>query len=488
MAEKTLSEAEHKEQWRLSKEDDILYQLIQARCDSFTKKHLEKVAKKMVRLNLQLEDDPTEKDLNISEIHLQRIMSVKICPENTFMICKDKKQSLVQLPNPTITVSNWRDNHSKAVKILESCLYGESISVYSTLMHCVKLSRENFNKELSKQKKALEEGVATNPPNISVVITSKNSKPSLPKKSHSPQKKSLVLPEEDWTSSMLRMFLDQNAEIEKSIKRHSEDYKFRRAMRFNSTLSNKSRNILSRTLRARNYEKNQPINPIHTDPPSLNSVRTLERINTMPEILYDLEHPYFSEDASLEYRIKVIHSCIVIQKLFTRIRVRKLEKIALVIQRHARAFLAKRKVFLIRTKNFRRMFLYARLKHWYPVLVARWRELKSNFKPYDLLQLPKEVVTIQRFARGYITRKTTFYWKKKLQTFREAKRTKALCYGKADSINSMIHKETKLSTTQNLFEELEVCRQLINGKLNKEESEEILEFIDVLENKLKLVH
>ena len=77
-AEKSLSEIEFKEEWRLSKEESLLLQLFTCRLDSpIQKKQLEKVTKKMIRINMQFEDYPSDKDMNLSEIHLMKIMSVK---------------------------------------------------------------------------------------------------------------------------------------------------------------------------------------------------------------------------------------------------------------------------------------------------------------------------------------------------------------------------------------------------------------------------
>lgn len=60
-----------------------------------------------------------------------------------------------------------------------------------------------------------------------------------------------------------------------------------------------------------------------------------------------------------------------------------------------------------RTKKARELYLWARLKHWYPLLVAHFRT--RHWKPYkDLGYYIGELdqcVTIQRFTRGYIARK-----------------------------------------------------------------------------------
>lgn len=60
-----------------------------------------------------------------------------------------------------------------------------------------------------------------------------------------------------------------------------------------------------------------------------------------------------------------------------------------------------------RTKKARELYLWVRLKHWYPLLVAHFRT--RHWKPYkDLGYYIGELdqcVTIQRLARGYLARK-----------------------------------------------------------------------------------
>ena len=151
-AEKSLSEIEFKEEWRLSKEESLLLQLFTCRLDSpIQKKQLEKVTKKMIRINMQFEDDPSDKDMNLSEIHLMKIMSVKISQENTIINYNEKGQPIISLPTLSITGSYWRENFSIANKLLEGCLNGEIVNPYSAMSLCVKQSRNLYNIEICNQ-------------------------------------------------------------------------------------------------------------------------------------------------------------------------------------------------------------------------------------------------------------------------------------------------------------------------------------------------
>lgn len=54
---------------------------------------------------MQFEDDPTEEDLNLSEIHVQNLMNVKIGPENTFMTYNERGETYVSVPQGSVNVS-----------------------------------------------------------------------------------------------------------------------------------------------------------------------------------------------------------------------------------------------------------------------------------------------------------------------------------------------------------------------------------------------
>ena len=54
---------------------------------------------------MQFEDDPSDKDMNLSEIHLMKIMSVKISQENTIINYNEKGQPIISLPTLSITGS-----------------------------------------------------------------------------------------------------------------------------------------------------------------------------------------------------------------------------------------------------------------------------------------------------------------------------------------------------------------------------------------------
>lgn len=256
-AEKTISEIEFKEDWRYSKEESLLSQLFNSKIESaIQKKQLEKIAKKMTRINMQFEEDPSEAEMNASEIHVQKIMR----KEFIFITYNEKGLPIISLPSLNITIATWRENFCNINKILEACLAGETVSVYYPMFLCVKQSRGLYNSEISRQKVVLEEGMVGLSPNIAVLITCKKSKSTIPptKKTLSPIKKPPPLAEPDFFVPLYKMMMSLNTEVDKAIKNFAILYFERNNERERIS---KNKDLVSKALRARNYEKFFAVNP-----------------------------------------------------------------------------------------------------------------------------------------------------------------------------------------------------------------------------------
>lgn len=413
-AEKTIQEIESKEDWRISKEELILGQLINVKLEAlFHKKQFEKITKKMLKINTQFDEDPTENEMNLSEIHVQKIMNVKIGPDNTIITYNDKGQPLVTVPSATVPSSNWREYHCQSTKLLESFLSGEVLNLYPAIYFCVKHNRANLQNEITRQKQAIEEGINILSPNISVIITSKKSKNFLPsiKQSLSQAKKTNLLPEPDYTVPLFKMFMDMNTEIDKSIKNYIGTYAERNSE--DKPRVGKNKDPVEKALRIRNYEKCSAVRPWVNDNSkfSLNTVRTLQQLQVMPQILFDLDNPYFDESRTLANRIRLIHSCIVIQNYYREKKKKILIKKTVILQKWVRGFLGRKQALLVRTLKFRQIFLWQRLKHWYPLVANKIRMKKCSFELLDYIENIQKIVFIQKIVRGWIARKD-FVWKK----------------------------------------------------------------------------
>lgn len=426
-AEKTISEIDMKEEWRFSKEEALLIQLTGCKIEGLLqKKQLEKMTKKMIRINLQFEEEPNDIDMNLTEIHVQKIMSVKINSENTFISVNDRGQPIVNLPSLIINVSTWRESFSPIHKVLESCLLGDSLNPYNSLYLCVRQSRTLYTSEIIRQKQAIDEGLSLMSPNFAVLITSKRSRAALvpAKKGLSPIKKQNPLPDPDFLPLLLKMMMDLNQEVDKGIKAFANVFYERNS---DENRVGRAKNPVLKALRARDYEKFSAVNPWEDKMYTLSTVKTLRSLHINPAVLFDLENRYFDENSNLADRVKVIHSCLVIQKLYKARRQKMIERKVMVIQRFTRGFLARKNLLWVKTQKFRAVFYWEKLKHWYPLLVNKLREKKIAFKAEDYSSYLSQIIKIQKLARGYLTRKGKAYWKKVFLRHR-AKRLLAKMY------------------------------------------------------------
>ncbi|OMJ81777.1 hypothetical protein SteCoe_17659 [Stentor coeruleus] len=420
-AEKTISESEFKEECRYSKEESLLSGLQGYKIDSIIqKKQLEKISKKILRINLQFEDEPSDSDLNLSEIHVQKVMSVRVNQENTLININDKGQAYVNLPTLTVNPQTWRENYSSIVKALDCCLLGEILNPYLPMFLCVKHSRGLYLNEISRQKHAIVEGLSSLSPNIAVMITNKKSKSTIPqKKSLSPIKKTQPLPEPDYLEPFVKMMLNMNAEVEKNIKTFRGNYYERNAEGIERIGRNK--NPVLKALRARNYEKFSAVNPWAKSQNNymLSTVKTLKSLHMQPEVLFDLQNMYFDENLNLPDRIKVIHSCLIIQNTYKLKRQRELIKKVIIIQKFIRGFLARKKALFVKFAGFRKVYYLQRLKHWYPLMVNKRREHKLKFSGKDYSIFYQKIVMIQKVIKGFLARHNVVYWKKEFRRIKE---------------------------------------------------------------------
>ena len=459
-AEKSLSEIEFKEDWRYPKEDSLLLQLFTSRSDNpAQKKQIDKIARKMSRINMQFDDDPTEKDMNLSEIHLQKVMSVRISQENTSVIYNDKGQAFISLPGLSITSSLWRENYSIVAKTIEGCLSGEVLIPYSSMYLCVRQSRGLYTTELCRQKMAIEEGSVSLSPNIAVSITMKKSKQSLgPQKVMlSPLKKTAPLPEPDYLTALLGMMMEANADTDRSMRQFAAIYYARNGE--DSGRPCKNKDMVSKALRARDYEKFSAVNPWGSNLGKyrLSTVKTLKSLHMQPLALFDLENTYFDENCNLAERIKVIHSCLIIQNKFKERRRREIEKKVVVIQRFVRRFLDRKKRGRGKNNALWRAIYWERLKHWYPLMVNKFRERKSNVsgKNYNIFYV--KIVMIQKWMRGYLARKNIITWKKIFHKLRERKRFENLYRMKQKLWRISRKYEDTLLANPNYVQHLDSC-------------------------------
>jgi hypothetical protein len=415
-AEKTIQEIESKEDWRICREDQVLSQLLNGKLEApLHKKQFEKQTKKMLKINSQFDDEPSEKDLNLTEMHVNKVMNMKIGPENTSITYNQKGQQCVSVPSATIPVSSWKDLFSKTSRVIESILSSETVNIYPAVFCCVQVSRSHYQQEITRQKQAVEEGGNFLTPNIAVIITSKKKTVI---KSPSPSAKLAILPEPDFSQPIFKQLLELNSTCIKNVKNFIANAVERRENERIPKTSDK----IEKTLRLRNYEKYSAISPARSAGRSaLLTVRTRFQLQRMPNIVFDLENPYFDESKTLADRVKVIHFCIAIQKWFRKRRNLRLGENAIKIQKVFRGFLTRKVFFLKKLEKFRKVFHLARLRHWYPLMVNKFRERKGGMIEMNHFLFEKEIVFIQKHVRGFLVRKHLVIWKKEVRKNRKNK-------------------------------------------------------------------
>ena len=349
---------------------------------------------------------------------------------------------------------------------------------------CVKQSRNLYNTEITRQKQAIEEGIIGLSSNIQVLITSKKSKSVIltAKKILSPIKKSTPLPEPDYYNPLMNMMFEINGEIEKSIKAFASIYNARNGEE--SARLPKNKDPVSKALRARNYEKYSAVNPwgYNSKNYHLSTVKTLKSLHMQPEVLFDLENSYFDENCNLADRIKVIHSCLVIQNLYKEKRRREIEKKIIIIQKFIRGFLIRKKIIRQRTEKPRNSYYWERLKHWYSLMANKYREKKLKFSGKDYSIFHLKIILIQKHIRGYLSRKNIIFWKRVFYKLRLVKayqkfyKIKQQCWKSSIKYEDLILNRNTYSSMENSFSSISTsasfCYSNIADNYNKNKIKE----------------
>lgn len=315
-----------------------------------------------------------------------------------------------------------QDSLSKTAKVLEGCLYGNSVNPAYVMRILVYSLRQFFQAEVHRQQMMLENAYVFPGP---LSRMQRKSKTCLP-----PLKKPLDCldtegyPGADWKLNLVKMLLDRNAEIAKRVKSFTQEYKGRHPAGLvvpNGHHSKKSVSSLQSTqaMRARNYERHSK--SITT---SLITTRNLSKLNLMEDVVFDVDNAYFDEGLTLAERIRVIHSCVLIQRHFCKVYLPKLDRAARHIQAAWRDFKARRQFIYFKYRAFRRVYFLGRLAHWIPLLINKFKERRHSciFESDKYTTYVSYIRQIQKVARGYLVRKK-IRWNLHVYKHRKSKRS-----------------------------------------------------------------
>ena len=370
---------------RKLEENSLLCQLKSSKLDlNFHKKKFEKSVKKIMMINARFEQKPNNVLLSSTEIHTHKIMGILVSDENIKVSIYKKNQ--IQASKPDVSDSVWYENYSRSTKIVDCMMIGEVIDVYGPVKFCVEANRKILYSLLEKIQDSLKK--QEKPEELELILSILDEKDSSP---------------EDFStsSSLLSMFEGFNQKISRSMNIFIDQINkdnLKPKAKIGRIRDNKFK-----TQRNLNYKSQPPNFPF-------SQIKVKQ-----PKKFFDLKHPILKDKQSLEEKIKFIHSCRVIQRFIKQIKFTKFKKISskiLLIQKWIRGHLARKRFLFLRTKKFRTFFFAQRLKHWYPLLVNKYRERKSKFKKQDYSKYLKQVIRIQRNIRGYLSRKLVVYWKR----------------------------------------------------------------------------
>lgn len=288
---------------------------------------------------------------------------------------------------------------SSKSKILESCLFGESVSVSLVLSHCVSSSREAFAVEICKCRKLANSEQVNTLPKFSVIVNPRMSV-DLTKKGN--------WGSNEWMKNMVLMLMNKNIGLLMKMQQFREEASQRLQSPSEHGLGRPMVEDLDRKLsRAKSYETLGPFSPIPLP-------------SSFPHhfchyLLFDIDNIYFDSSQNLQDRIRVTHSALTIQHFFKKYLRRRQQEATTHITNSLGLYRSlKTCAFLKRNRTRWRCALW-KLQHWYPLLVNRWRE-KQDRKDYSKMSyhgLRFEIVDIQRLVRGYLTRKRRIQPRKK---------------------------------------------------------------------------
>lgn len=296
----------------------------------------------------------------------------------------------------------------KEVRIIEACLYGDSVNVGLVMSTCLRFSRKVLSQEIAAIKGFADRGEAREPQ--SPVLLPVRKSPSMPflairQSSHRAVIKSAVV-FCDWKQKMLEALMDQNKEAVRAVSGFLAQYKARQAAKAAPTEGGNVR--AAKTGRAKMYEAYGAVSPYGPAPAAKD---TCEVPNVPLSMLKDVRNCYFPADSTLCRRLRTVHSILVLQKAFRAYKAAKLDRNAKVIQLWYRAILVKRAKERAILHRFRYQFYSFRLRKRLKLVLTKRRERKWTGKLLSRTQYQSHIgsiVTIQRFTRGFLTRHRRF--------------------------------------------------------------------------------
>ena len=350
-------------------------------------------------------------------------MSTKVSPQSTIIDVDRSGKRVVRLLNST--PEGWKKSMWKEARIMEACLYGETVSVALALSTCLKLSRKAFVKEIAYVRDCVEAcDTRVLPTVISPPLLAKHSQSALlpiQYKATNVTHRSVIRNSVsllDWKAKMLEMMLDSNRDTQRAVFQFLSDYKARQI----TPKRHPTDHIKPlKPDRVKMYETYGACNPYTR---SENSEKTdLFNPTVALCVFADIKNDWFSTSSSLEFRLKVLNSIRKIQKKYRKMLENRRVENAIKLQKWVRMTLARRVVVDMKIARFRKVYYAARLKHWLKLLANKWKIRKLMKLPVEfsrfLGEMPK-ILMIQNLIRRFVMKNRLIPHLKSLNLIRKA--------------------------------------------------------------------
>ena len=419
LAEKLVSDAELREDWRISREDSILISLNAITISTASQRSmLEQTTRKILTLILKFAPEPTAHDLNCSEMHVDNVMSNKVSPQSTIIEIDPRSgKRTITVLNGSPDVESWKKHMWKEAKIIEACLHGENISATLALTTCLRFSRKTFAEEVGNVRECHESSdlrqaqISTPQPQMSRKAQSISL--ALQTKQTSVTHRSVIRTPAsccDWRAKMLEMMMDMNRDSVRAVTGFLAAYHARQTTLTPIISPVSPRSPMSprsprspKAERAKQYETFGPVSPYGRP----TSPRDSSLIPDIPlTVLSTIKSSFFPDSDSLSRRVHAVHSAILIQRTLRGRKDRKTHQSATRIQAWFRMVKARKELIALKIQSFRVMYAKGRIRHWLRLLAGRWRMNKERWPLLpDYSRLVSHIVTVQKLVRGFLVRK-----------------------------------------------------------------------------------
>ena len=121
----------------------------------------------------------------------------------------------------------------------------------------------------------------------------------------------------------------------------------------------------------------------------------------------------------------------------------------------------------------------ARLRHWYPLVVNKMRERKGEFIMMNYSLFLKEIVIIQKWARGFIDRKLV-KWKKELKAHKQSRQLESFHMKKIKTWKAALSNE-ELAVDYSSSVQFDIQEYIRQNDFIKKDEKILNEFVKIKE-------